>query len=157
MPDDASKVTPEDFNRAANMDELLKLLDGIGMNNGWAKKTPSLWPLPNKDFVPAHWRYKQAKAALDAAGRFVNTELAERRNLIMFNPIEGNDYATVKTLISAYGQRPAACAGDRGQCIHHCRRAQDSHGARRRSAHAQLGLARPFQRGDVQRLLDGLS
>lgn len=102
MPDDASKVMPEDFNRAANMDELLQLLDGIGMNNGWAKKTPSLWPLPNKDFVPAHWRYKQAKAALDAAGRFVNTELAERRNLIMFNPIEGNDYATVKTLISAY-------------------------------------------------------
>ncbi len=102
MPDDASKVTPEDFNRAANMDELFGLLDKIGVNNGWAKKTPSLWPLPNKDFVPAHWRYTQAKAALDAAGRFVNTELAERRNLIMYNPIEGNDYATVKTLISAY-------------------------------------------------------
>lgn len=102
MPDDAKQVTPDDFNRAGNMDELFGLLEKIGVNNGWAKKTPSLWPLPNKDFVPAHWRYSQAKAALDAAGRFVNTELAERRNLIMFNPIEGNDYATVKTLISAY-------------------------------------------------------
>ena len=102
MPDDAAKISPEDFRKAGNMQELLTLLDGIGVNNGWAKKTPSLWPLPNKDFVPAHWRYSQAKAALDAAGRFVNTELAERRNLIMFNPIEGNDYATVKTLISAY-------------------------------------------------------
>lgn len=102
MPDDAKKVTPEDFQRAANMDELLGLLDGIGVNNGWAKRTPSLWPLPVKDFVPAQWTYREAKAALDAAGRFVNTELAERRNLIMFNPIPGNDYATVKTLISAY-------------------------------------------------------
>jgi len=86
MPDDAKKVTPEDFQRAANMDELLGLLDGIGVNNGWAKRTPSLWPLPVKDFVPAQWTYREAKAALDAAGRFVNTELAERRNLIMFNP-----------------------------------------------------------------------
>ena len=102
MPDDRGQATAEDFRRAANMEELFGLLDKIGVNNGWAKKTPSLWPLPNKDFVPAHWRYNQAKAALDAAGRFVNTELAERRNLIMFNPVQDNDYATVKTLISAY-------------------------------------------------------
>ena len=62
----------------------------------------SLWPLPNREFVPAHWAYREAKAALNAAGRFVNTELAERRNLILANPIEGNKYPTVKTLICAY-------------------------------------------------------
>jgi gentisate 1,2-dioxygenase len=44
----------------------------------------------------------QARAALDAAGRFVNTELAERRNLILNNPVPGNFYPTVTTLVSAY-------------------------------------------------------
>ncbi len=51
---------------------------------------------------PAHWRYAQAKGALDAAGRLINTELAERRNLILINPLEGNDYATARTLVAAY-------------------------------------------------------
>ena len=52
--------------------------------------------------MPAHWPYRPAKAALDAAGRFVNTELAERRNLILANPMPGNSYATVRTLVAAY-------------------------------------------------------
>ncbi len=37
-----------------------------------------------------------------AAGRLISTELAERRNLILHNPIAGNDYATVRTLVVAY-------------------------------------------------------
>ena len=44
----------------------------------------------------------QAKAALDSAGRLINTELAERRNLILVNAGAGNDYATASTLVSAY-------------------------------------------------------
>ena len=48
------------------------------------------------------WRYVECKAALDAAGRLINTELAERRNLVMRNPVEGNDIATARTLVSAY-------------------------------------------------------
>ena len=35
-----------------------------------------------EDFQPFVWSYAQAKGALDAAGRLINTELAERRNLI---------------------------------------------------------------------------
>jgi len=69
---------------------------------GWNKPTPSLWDEPRKTFVPAHWRYDQAKAALDAAGRLINTELAERRNLILYNPVPGNEYATTRTLLAAY-------------------------------------------------------
>ncbi|MFL5068486.1 MAG: cupin domain-containing protein, partial [Xanthobacteraceae bacterium] len=38
----------------------------------------------------------------DAAGRLINTELAERRNLILFNPAEGNTYGTVRTIVAAY-------------------------------------------------------
>jgi len=97
-----SAVTAEDYDKAGSMEELYALLAKQGIENGWNKPEPSLWPLPNRDFVPAHWSYREAKAALNAAGRFVNTELAERRNLILANPIPGNKYPTVKTLICAY-------------------------------------------------------
>jgi gentisate 1,2-dioxygenase len=73
-----------------------------GVVNGWHKDEPSLWPLPKKEFRPAHWSYAQTSAVLDAAGAVVSTELAERRNVILANPIPGNRYPTVKTLVSAY-------------------------------------------------------
>jgi gentisate 1,2-dioxygenase len=82
--------------------ELYGMLGKIGMGPGWNKPTPSLWPQPRKTFVPAHWQYELARGALDAAGRLINTELAERRNLILFNPLDGNTYATVRTLVAAY-------------------------------------------------------
>ncbi len=88
--------------RAPTLDELYRLLAGVGMGPGWAKATPSLWPAPVRNLLPAHWRYAQAKGALDAAGRLINTELAERRNLILANPREGNAYATATTMVAAY-------------------------------------------------------
>ena len=97
-----ANVSPEDFNRAGNMEELLSLLGRAGIENGWAKKEPSMYAVPKSHFIPAHWSYAQARAALEAAGRFVNTELAERRNLILNNPVEGNHYPTVTTLVTAY-------------------------------------------------------
>ena len=97
-----ANVAADDFVKAASMQELYELLDRCGIENGWNKKEPSLWPAPRRDFMGAHWPYRRAKAALDAAGRFVNTELAERRNLILKNPIPENSYPTVKTLVAAY-------------------------------------------------------
>src|SRR5262249_3755869 len=55
---------------------------------------PILWKEMRSDFVPAHWRYTEAKAAMQAAGRLIGTDLAERRNFVMRNPIPGNDIAT---------------------------------------------------------------
>jgi len=49
-----------------------------------------------------HWRYDDCRRGLDAAGRLVNTDLAERRNFVMRNPVEGNQFATTRTLVSAY-------------------------------------------------------
>jgi len=69
---------------------------------GWAKPTPSLYPEPKKNFEPFRWSWEDGRAALDAAGRLISTDLAERRNLILYNPAEGNDYATVRSLIAAY-------------------------------------------------------
>ena len=95
-----SSGTP--FDAADDLPALYKLLDGVKMKNGWAKPTPSIYPQPRQAFAPAHWHYSDARAALHAAGRLVGTEWAERRNLIMANPIPGNDYPTVSTLVGAY-------------------------------------------------------
>jgi gentisate 1,2-dioxygenase len=88
--------------RAGSLEELYGKLALVGIAPGWAKATPSLWAAPRKTFVPAHWKYEQARGALDAAGRLINTALAERRNLILFNPAAENSYGTVRTLVAAY-------------------------------------------------------
>ncbi len=90
------------FEKVSSLDEIYGLLATLDIENGWAKKEPSMWARPKPGFVPAHWSYAPAKAALHAAGRYVNTELAERRNLILVNPIPGNIYPTVRTLVAAY-------------------------------------------------------
>ena len=97
-----SPPSPSDLARSGTLEELYRKLDEVGMGPGWNKPTPSLWPAPRKTFVPAHWKYELARGALDAAGRLINTALAERRNLILFNPAEGNTYGTVRTLVAAY-------------------------------------------------------
>jgi gentisate 1,2-dioxygenase len=95
-------LTGEQLAGTGTLEELYPRLDAIGLGAGWHKPTPSLWPAPHQTFPPAHWRYDQAKGALDAAGRLINTALAERRNLILINPLEGNEYATARTLVAAY-------------------------------------------------------
>jgi gentisate 1,2-dioxygenase len=94
--------TREDLARSGTLDELYGKLTQVGIAPGWNKKVASLWPAPKKNFMPAHWSYEQARGALDAAGRLINTELAERRNLILFNPASGESYGTVRTMVSAY-------------------------------------------------------
>jgi gentisate 1,2-dioxygenase len=77
-------------------------LGRLRFSPGWARPEPSMWPAPRPKFKPAVWRYAAARAALDQAGEFVPVEQAERRNLIMVNPIEGNLYATTRNLVAAY-------------------------------------------------------
>ena len=90
------------FDSAQDLPALHAMLEQVKMKNGWAKPTPSLYPAPKQNFVPAHWKFSDARPALHAAGRLVGTDKAERRNLIMANPIAGNDYATVASLVGAY-------------------------------------------------------
>jgi gentisate 1,2-dioxygenase len=97
-----SGASPSDLRNAGSLEELYRHLGTVSMGPGWAKSTPSLYPEPKRKFPPAIWHYAQAKPALDAAGRLINTELAERRNLILANTAAGTDYATSTTLVSAY-------------------------------------------------------
>jgi gentisate 1,2-dioxygenase len=93
-------ATPQEFAQSASLEELYRKLSPAMMVPGWAKTSPSLWPEPKKSFQAHRWSYDQAKGALDAAGRLINTELAERRNLILQNPATG--YATSRTIVAAY-------------------------------------------------------
>lgn len=95
-------AAPQVLAESENLDRLYSLLSPLSMGAGWNKPTPSLWPAPNGDFLPARWAYSQAKGALDAAGRLIDTKLAERRNLILVNPHENNSYATTRTMTAAY-------------------------------------------------------
>jgi gentisate 1,2-dioxygenase len=84
--------------RAADYGEL----GSLNFSPGWARPEPAMWAAPKPKFKPAVWRFIAAKAALDRAGEFVAIEQAERRNLIMVNPVTGNIYATSRNIVAAY-------------------------------------------------------
>jgi gentisate 1,2-dioxygenase len=99
MTQDAST---RDLLAANDLDALYPVLDANRMTAGWHKKRASLWKEPRTEYQPLHWRYEVGALALDQAGRWMDTELAERRNLLLFNPVGDNDYDTVRTLVAAY-------------------------------------------------------
>lgn len=85
-----------------NLDEIYPVLAGLRTTPGWHKKRSSLWKEPRTEYQPLHWSYEVCAKALDQAGQWISTELAERRNLLLFNPVGDNDYDTVRTIVSAY-------------------------------------------------------
>jgi gentisate 1,2-dioxygenase len=82
-----------------SLDELDHRLRQIGMTAGWNRPPRQN---PEAAFRPHHWRYAQAKAALDAAGALISTEVAERRNLILVNPAAEHTRAAARTMMAAY-------------------------------------------------------
>jgi gentisate 1,2-dioxygenase len=87
---------------APSLEELYPLLAERAIGAGWNKPEPAMWPQPKQNFLPFAWHYSDAAAAFEAASRLVSTEQAERRNLILVNPVEGNIYSTLRTLVVAY-------------------------------------------------------
>ena len=87
---------------SSNLEDLRHRLDPLDFMAGWNKHEPSLWKEPRTAYKPMIWHWADAKAGLDAAGRLINAEQAERRNLFMVNPVEGNHYASLRTLVTAY-------------------------------------------------------
>lgn len=85
-----------------SLDSLYQAFDGLSVEGGWHRRAPALWPEPRRNFVPFRWRYADVKPILDAAGDLVDHAMADRRNLTMTNPVEGNLYATVRSMVAAY-------------------------------------------------------
>jgi gentisate 1,2-dioxygenase len=86
-----------------SLEALKAALDARNMTPGWIKRpTPIFREQMRSEFVTAHWRYEEAKAAMQSAARLIGTDIAERRNFIMRNPTPDNDIATLRTLICAY-------------------------------------------------------
>jgi gentisate 1,2-dioxygenase len=84
------------------LDELYVAIEQLSMEGGWHRRQPALWPEPKAKLLPAQWRYADVKPILEAAGHLVDHHLAERRNLTLTNPLQGNWYSTVRTLVAAY-------------------------------------------------------
>ncbi len=84
------------------LSELYADFSGLHMEGGWHRVKPALWPAPLENFEPHHWRYANVKPLLDRAGKLIGTDKAERRNLTMTNPVAGNLYPTVRTIVAAY-------------------------------------------------------
>jgi gentisate 1,2-dioxygenase len=87
---------------ATNLEALYASIYGLHMEGGWHRKAPALWPEPRENFHPNLWRYADVKPILEVAGGLVDHRMADRRNLTMTNPVEGNLYSTVRTLVAAY-------------------------------------------------------
>lgn len=86
-----------------SLEALVEALGERHMTPGWIRRDkPILYPQMRSAFVPARWRYAEARAAMQSAGRLIGTDLAERRNLVLRNPVPGNDFATLRTLVCAY-------------------------------------------------------
>jgi len=85
-----------------DLESLYAAIDDMSMEGGWHRKTPSLWPEPRPNFLPHLWQYKKVKTILETAGPLVDHKMADRRNLTLTNPLPGNWYATVRTLVAAY-------------------------------------------------------
>jgi gentisate 1,2-dioxygenase len=93
---------PAALSSAVSLEALYPLLAERSIGAGWNKPEPAMWPQPRQNFLPFAWRYSDAAAAFEAASRLVSTEQAERRNLILVNPVQGNIYSTLRTLVVAY-------------------------------------------------------
>jgi gentisate 1,2-dioxygenase len=103
MADGAISDRIQAIRNVPNLEALYEETGKMSSTPGWLRRDETA-PAGKQqsDYVPAHWRYDLCRAALDAAGRLIDVSLAERRNLVMCNPIPGKGIMTTKTLVSAY-------------------------------------------------------
>ena len=130
-----------------SLDELVSAIGERNMTPGWIRRNkPILFPEMRSEFVPAHWRYAEAKAAMQSAGRLIGTDLAERRNFVLRNPVPGNDYSTLRTLVCAYQSiLPAETARSHRHAPHALRVILESRG----SYSIVNGHKHPMESGDI--------
>ncbi len=136
-----------DLHRIGQVDELVAAIATRNCTPGWIpRQRPLMWPQRPSAFVPAHWRYAELKPALQAAGRVIGTDLAERRNFVLRNPIPDNDFATTRTLVGAYQSiLPGEKARSHRHSSHALRVILESRG----SYSVVNGKRHPMESGDI--------
>jgi gentisate 1,2-dioxygenase len=140
-------VNLDDLRSLPSLDSLVSAVGERNMTPGWIRRDkPILFPEMRSEFVPAHWRYAEAKAAMQAAGRLIGTDQAERRNFVMRNPIPGNDIATLRTLVCAY---QSILPGERARSHRHAPHALRVILESRGSYSIVNGEKHPMESGDV--------
>jgi gentisate 1,2-dioxygenase len=137
----------ESLRHAPDAASLVARAEARGLAPGWIpRKSAGLTREPDTAFRAAHWRWAEAKAAMDGAARLVSTQFAERRNFGLRNPIAGNDAATLRTLVCAYQTiLPGETARSHRHAPHAFRVILDSHGA----WSVVNGEKHPMETGDI--------
>jgi len=93
----------QDLDSVTSLDQLYGVFEDLSVEGGWHRPAgPALWPEPRKTLLPHVWRYGELKRVLDVAGRLVDHTQADRRNITLTNPADGNVYPTVRTMVAAY-------------------------------------------------------
>ena len=83
--------------------ELEATIASLNMTPGWIKRQiPLVWKEMQSQFIPAQWEYARARELMQEAAKALGTDVAERRNFVMRNPIPDNDFSILRTLICAY-------------------------------------------------------
>ena len=144
---DGSPRLLDELRSLPTLDSLVGAIGARNMTPGWIKRPkPILWHEMKSEFVPAQWRYAEAKAAMQAAGRLIGTDLAERRNFVMRNPIPNNEIATLRTLVCAYQSiMPGEKARSHRHAPHALRVILESRG----SYSTVQGEKTPMETGDI--------
>src|ERR1700738_1410376 len=147
MADGATSDRIEAIRGVHTLEALYEQAGKINVTPGWLRRDEtSPAGKQQSEYVPAHWRYDLCKAALDAAGRLIDVSLADRRNLIMCNPLGGNGVMTTRTLVAAYQMiLPGEKAPSHRHTAHALRVIIDAHGA----YSTVDGEKTPMETGDV--------
>jgi len=147
MSDAVSLERTRPSRRLPDLDALYAEADRLMVTPGWIRREkPVLWREPKSAFLPMHWRYQPIKDALEAAGGLIDVALAERRNLILRNPIPDNSFATTRTLVCAYQMiMPGEVAPSHRHSSHALRVILDARG----SFSTVNGDKTPMESGDV--------
>jgi gentisate 1,2-dioxygenase len=90
------------FGRAKTLDELQTLIEPLNVVTGWGHGPHTRSAEPGSPYLSYVWRYKQCRAALEAASKLISSEEAGRRILNFRNPVAGNQLGAARTLLHAY-------------------------------------------------------
>jgi gentisate 1,2-dioxygenase len=148
MADGATPDRIEAIRNVPTLEALYEAASQLNITPGWLRRDETA-PVEKAQsvFAPAHWRYDECKAALDAAGRLIDVSLAERRNLVMRNPsVTRHGGMTTRTLVAAYQMiLPGEKAPSHRHVPHALRVIIDAHG----SYSTVDGEKTPMETGDV--------